>query len=103
MVVGGRADFSLAGSLPLRDRGLYVFAESVGAISRTYPSLNDWTTPNNGAAINEWPYPDGGLWGALTNVAVVVLVVLLTTVATSWWMRHSYERSRRVGSRWFFC
>jgi hypothetical protein len=72
--------------------GLYVFAESVGAISRTYPSLNDWTTPNNGVAINEWPYPDGGLWGALTNVAVVVLVVLLTTVATSWWMRRSYER-----------
>jgi hypothetical protein len=71
---------------------LYVFAESVGAISRTYPSLNDWTTPNDGVAINEWPYPDNGLWSVLTNVAVVLLVLVLTTVATSWWMRRSYER-----------
>jgi hypothetical protein len=72
--------------------GLYVLAESVGAISRTYPSLNDWATPNNGVVINEWPYPDNGLWSLLTNVAVVLLVVLLTTVATSWWIRRSYDR-----------
>jgi hypothetical protein len=71
---------------------LYLLAESVGAISRTYPSLNDWATSNTGIAINEWPYPDNGLWSALTNVAVVVLVVVLTTVATSWWMRRSYAR-----------
>jgi hypothetical protein len=71
---------------------LYLFADSVGAISRTYPSLNDWATPDNGIAINEWPYPDNGLWSLLTNVAVVLLVLVVTTVATSWWMRRSYDR-----------
>jgi hypothetical protein len=71
---------------------LYVIADSVGAISRTYPSLNDWATPDNGIAINEWPYPDNGLWSLLANVAVVLLVLMLTTVATSWWMGRSYDR-----------
>lgn len=75
---------------------LYLIADSVGAISRTYPSysgaVNGWATPDSGIAINEWPYPDNGLWSLLANVAVVLLVLALTTVATSWWMRRSYDR-----------
>jgi hypothetical protein len=70
---------------------LYLVADSLGAISRTYPSLNDWAIPNNGVAINEWPYPENGLWSFLTNLAVGLLVLVLTTVATSWWMRRSYD------------
>lgn len=71
---------------------LFLIADSVGAISRTSPPLNNWATPDNGVAINGWPYPDNGLWSLLTNLAVVLLVLVLTTVATSWWMRRSYDR-----------
>lgn len=63
---------------------LYVIADFVGAIARTYPSYP--------GALNDWPYPDNGLWSLLTNVAVVLLVLVLTTTATSWWMRRSYDR-----------
>ena len=63
---------------------LYVVAGLLGAISRTYPSYP--------GALNDWPYPDNGLWSFAANIAVVLLVVLLTTKATSSWMRRSYER-----------
>lgn len=74
---------------------LYVAAASLGAIANgyAYPSAapNDWTYGVNRVSLSDWPYPDSGLWTLFANVAVVALVLVLTTVATAWWMRRSHE------------
>ena len=72
---------------------LYLGADLVGAISHssalTYPSTG---VEVHGIALNDWPYPHNGPWSVLANMAVVLLVLVVTTKATSWWMRRSYER-----------
>lgn len=61
---------------------LYVAATFVGAISQPYA----W----HAGDLNEWPYPDNGLWSLLANVAVILIALVLTTVATSWWLRRKH-------------
>lgn len=74
---------------------LYIAAESLGAIAHgyAYPGAapNDWSFGVNRVSLSDWPYPDSALWTLFANFAVVALVLLLTTVATAWWMRRSYE------------
>jgi hypothetical protein len=62
---------------------LYLGADLIGAIGRTSPSYP--------GALNDWPYPDNGLWSLLANVAVVLIALVLTTMATSWWLRKAHE------------
>lgn len=72
---------------------LYVGAGLVGAISHPSASLNPGTgVEMHGVALNDWPYAHNGLWSVGANAAVVLLVLVITTKATSWWMRGSYER-----------
>jgi uncharacterized membrane protein len=74
---------------------LYVAAAGLGAIANgyAYPGAtpNDWTYGVKRVSLSDWPYPDSGLWTLFANVAVVALVLLLTTVATALWLRRSYE------------
>jgi hypothetical protein len=42
-------------------------------------------------SLTDWPYPNSGLWTLFANVAVVALVLVLTTVATACWLRSSHE------------
>jgi hypothetical protein len=73
----------------------YLAAAGLGAIAHgyAYPGATpgDWSVGVNRVSLNDWPYPDSGLWTLFANVAVVGLVLVLTTVATAWWMRSSYE------------
>lgn len=75
---------------------LYLAAAGLGAIAHgyAYPGATpgDWSVAVNRVSLNDWPYPDSGLWTLFANVAVVALVLVLTTVATAWWMRRSYEK-----------
>lgn len=57
-------------------------ARLVGAISQPY----GW----HAGVINEWPYPANGLWSFLANAAVALIALVLTTVATSWWLRRKH-------------
>jgi len=70
---------------------LYVAARLVGAIGQS-SALRGSSYAGSGLAVNEWPYPQNGWWSLLANLAVVGLVLVLTTKATSWWMRRSYDR-----------
>jgi hypothetical protein len=74
---------------------LYLAADGLGAISHgyAYPGAtpNDWSVGFNRVSLSDWPYPDSGLWTLVANVAVVALELVLTTVATAWWMRRSFE------------
>jgi hypothetical protein len=63
---------------------LYGAATFVGAMSRPY----GW----HAGVLNEWPFPDNGLWSLIANFAVIFIALLLTTVATSWWLRRKHER-----------
>jgi len=69
---------------------LYGAASVVGAISQPY----GWRA----GTVNEWPYPGNGAWGVLANVSVLMLGLVLTTVATSWWLRksHAYVSDGRL-------
>jgi hypothetical protein len=69
---------------------LYVGASLIGAIGQS-SALNGSSYPGDGLALNEWPYPDNGWWSLFANIAVVALVLVLTTKATSLWMRRSYD------------
>lgn len=69
---------------------LYLGAALVGAIGQS--SALDGSPDGHGLALNDWPYPDNGWWSLFANIAVVGLVLMLTTKATSWWMRRSYDR-----------
>lgn len=70
---------------------LYVAARLAGAIGQT-SALRGSSYAGSGLAVNEWPYPENGWWSLLANLAVVGLVLVLTTKATSWWMRRSCDR-----------
>jgi hypothetical protein len=58
---------------------LYLAASFIGAISHPYPSP--------AGVINEWPYAENGAWSLIANVSVLVLALVFSTVATSWWLR----------------
>jgi hypothetical protein len=82
-IVGGLAILSL-----------YLAAEAVGAIGRSYaypgaspdgPSFLGVRSPS------DWPFPDSGLWTVFANVAVIALVLVLATLATAWWLRSAYD------------
>jgi hypothetical protein len=64
--------------------GLYFAAAVAGAISTPYAA-----DPGD---LNDWPYHGDGLWTLLTNVAVIMIVLLVTTVATSTWIRRKHAR-----------
>jgi hypothetical protein len=69
---------------------LYFVGSIVGVIGRAYayPGARPRGQSVFGArAVNDWPFPDSGLWTLLANVAVVALVLVLATVATAWSMR----------------
>ena len=74
---------------------LYLVADGLGAIAHgyAYPGAtpSSWSLGGNRVSLNDWPYPDSGLWTLFANVAIVALVLVLTTVATAWWMRRSYD------------
>jgi hypothetical protein len=61
---------------------LYGIASLIGAIGRPYG-----THPG---VINEWPFLSGGLWGLSANIGVIAIALLLTTVATSRWLRRKH-------------
>jgi hypothetical protein len=63
---------------------LYLLARLSGAIGQ----------PNHvdALALNEWPYSGNGTWSLMANLSVVLLVLLLTTIATAWWLRRSREQ-----------
>ena len=63
---------------------LYGAARFVGAISQPYA----W----HAGVLNEWPYPANGLWSLLANVAVISIALVLTVVATSWWLRRKHTQ-----------
>lgn len=63
---------------------LYIAANLVGAISQPYGS--------HAGVVNEWPYADNGLWSLLANVAVILIALVVTTVATSWRLRTKHAR-----------
>ena len=75
---------------------LYGAATLVGAISQPYA----W----HAGIVNEWPYPDNGLWGLLANLAVRSLALVLTVIATSWWLRrrHTHVSDGRLAVVLFF-
>jgi hypothetical protein len=74
---------------------LYLAADGLGAIAHrnAYPGAapNDRSFGVNRVSLNDWAYPASGPWTLFANVAVVALVLVLTTLATAWWMRRSYE------------
>jgi hypothetical protein len=61
---------------------LYIAADLVGAISQPYGS--------HAGVVNEWPYADNGLWSLLANIAVILIALVLTTVATSSRLRRNH-------------
>lgn len=63
---------------------LYIAANLAGAISQPYGS--------HAGVVNEWPYADNGLWSLLANIAVILIALVLTTVATSWRLREKHPR-----------
>lgn len=69
---------------------LYVGAGLAGAVGQS-SALDGSPYTGDGLALNQWPYPDNGWWSLLANTAVLGLVLVLTTKATSWWMRRSYD------------
>jgi hypothetical protein len=71
--------------------GLYLAATFAGAIGHPSSHALDSLRPVRERALNDWPYPSNGLWSLLANIAVVLLVLVLTTKATSWWLRGSYQ------------
>jgi len=75
---------------------LYAIAIEIGAIGTPYG-----THPG---VLNEWPFRHGGLWGLSANIAVIAIALLLTTVATSRWLRrkHSVVSDGRLAVVLFF-
>ena len=63
---------------------LYGVGTVVGAISQPYGS--------HPGTLNEWPYADDGAWSMFANIAVIAIAVVLTTVATSWWLRRRHAQ-----------
>jgi hypothetical protein len=61
---------------------LYGAGSVVGAISQPYGS--------HAGDLNDWPYSYNGAWSLLANGAVIAIALLLTTVATSWWLRRRH-------------
>jgi hypothetical protein len=61
---------------------LYSAASAVGAISQPYA----WHV----GALSDWPYAENGLWGLFANIAVILVALVLTTVATSWRLRQKH-------------
>jgi hypothetical protein len=62
---------------------LYVAASLTGALASPYGS--------HPGVLNEWPYADNGLWSLIANLAVVLIVLMLTMTATSWWLRRKHD------------
>jgi hypothetical protein len=63
---------------------LYGVGRVVGAISQPYGS--------HPGTLNEWPYGDNGAWSTFANSAVIAIALVLTTVATSWWLRRRHPQ-----------
>jgi len=73
---------------------LYLAADSVGAIGRSYAYPN--ASPGGASFLgvrspSDWPFPDSGLWTVFANVAVIALVLVLATLVTAWWLRSTYD------------
>ncbi len=75
---------------------LYGVGRVFGAISQPYGS--------HPGTLNEWPYADNGAWSTFANSAVIAIALVLTTVATSWWLRrrHPQVSDSRLAFALFF-
>ena len=63
---------------------LYLAAALAGAMYQPYGS--------QAGDLNQWPYPDNGVWSLFANIAVISIGLVVTTVATSWWLRKRHPR-----------
>jgi len=73
---------------------LYLVASELGAIGNAYAypgARHEGQSVFGARSLSDWPFPDSGLWTLVANVAVVALVLVLATLATSWWLRNASD------------